>query len=188
MRKLLCILLVPACLSLSPASARAQQAGMMEQMATNPISATARMMFAQHSRNMIAAAEVMPAEKFTFHPTEAQMTYGKLISHIAQTNEFICAGIGGTPLQAPPSTPTETDSKDVLVKAVKDSFDHCSSALQTLTDAKATEPVAMGSQKVPRVYFLMVLIADWADHYSTQASYLRLNGILPPSANAPAGR
>jgi hypothetical protein len=29
----------------------------------------------------------------------------------------------------------------------------------------------------------MVTIAtDWADHYSTAASYLRLNDILPPSA------
>jgi hypothetical protein len=28
---------------------------------------------------------------------------------------------------------------------------------------------------------------DWADHYSTQAAYLRLNGILPPTAQpAPA--
>jgi hypothetical protein len=74
------------------------------------------------------------------------------------------------------------------VAAINASFDHCSAALQPLTDAKATEPIAMGPQKVPRVYFLMVLIADWADHYSTQASYLRLNGIVPPSAQAPDAR
>jgi hypothetical protein len=30
------------------------------------------------------------------------------------------------------------------------------------------------------------IVADWADHYSTEASYLRLNGILPPSAQPPA--
>jgi hypothetical protein len=26
------------------------------------------------------------------------------------------------------------------------------------------------------------LIADWADHYGQQAIYLRLNGVLPPTA------
>ena len=26
------------------------------------------------------------------------------------------------------------------------------------------------------------LSADWADHYSQMASYLRLNGLLPPTA------
>jgi hypothetical protein len=28
----------------------------------------------------------------------------------------------------------------------------------------------------------VTIVADWADHYSNAASYLRLNGILPPSA------
>ena len=28
-------------------------------------------------------------------------------------------------------------------------------------------------------------LQDWADHYSTAASYLRLNGILPPTAAPP---
>jgi hypothetical protein len=33
-----------------------------------------------------------------------------------------------------------------------------------------------------RAAMMIILAADWADHYSTAASYLRLNGILPPTA------
>jgi hypothetical protein len=33
-----------------------------------------------------------------------------------------------------------------------------------------------------RASALVTIAADWADHYSTAASYLRLNGILPPTA------
>jgi hypothetical protein len=33
-----------------------------------------------------------------------------------------------------------------------------------------------------RAAVMLILAADWADHYSTAASYLRLNDILPPSA------
>jgi len=29
---------------------------------------------------------------------------------------------------------------------------------------------------------LVTIATDWTDHYSTAASYLRLNGILPPTA------
>jgi len=29
---------------------------------------------------------------------------------------------------------------------------------------------------------MMTMAVDWADHYSTAASYLRQNGILPPTA------
>jgi uncharacterized damage-inducible protein DinB len=174
--------------SLGASPAAAQSTDLMAQMAANPVSQTTRMMLEQHSRNMVAAAELMPADKYSFHPTEAQMTFGKLIAHIAQTNEFICSAIAGSPKPSPPTTPTEADSKDVLVNAVKESFDRCSATLANLTDAQATEQVAMGTQKVPRVYFMFVIVADWADHYSTEASYLRLNGILPPSARPAAAR
>ena len=33
-----------------------------------------------------------------------------------------------------------------------------------------------------RAAALITIVVDWADHYSTAASYLRLNGLLPPSA------
>ena len=170
--------------TLSTSASAQMSAEMMAKMATDPVAQTTRIMFEQHARNMISAAESMPAEKYNFHPTEAQMTFGKLIAHIAQTNEFICSAIGGT-IKEPPATPTEQDSKEILVKAMKDSFDHCSAALEKLTDAQAREMIDMRGQKVPRVYFMMTLVADWADHYSTEASYLRLNGILPPSARQP---
>ena len=28
----------------------------------------------------------------------------------------------------------------------------------------------------------LITVADWADHYSQMAIYLRLNGLLPPTA------
>ena len=173
-------------LSVTPlASATAQTpADLQAKMAANPVSQTTRVMFEQHAKNMVSAAELMPADKYGFHPTEAQMTFGKLIAHIVQTNEFICSAIAGT-VKDPPSTPTEKDTKEVLVNAIKDSFNHCSAVLQSVTDSQIGEMIAMGGQKLPRVYFMMTLIADWADHYSTEASYLRLNGILPPTARQP---
>jgi hypothetical protein len=33
---------------------------------------------------------------------------------------------------------------------------------------------------------IVATTADWADHYSQQAIYLRLNGLLPPTAKKPA--
>jgi hypothetical protein len=178
--------LVVTLMACGSASLFGQQNDMMAQMNANPISATARMMFDIHSKDMIAAAELMPEAKYAFHPTAPQMTFGKLIAHIAQTNEFLCANIGGTPMLAPPTEPKDTASKDVLVAALTYSFAHCAAALKDLTDAKATGMIEMGPQKVPRVYMLMVLISDWSDHYSTEASYLRLNGLVPPSAQGPA--
>jgi iron complex transport system ATP-binding protein len=45
------------------------------------------------------------------------------------------------------------------------------------------EVVMMGrASGQSRAAAMVTIAADWADHYSTAAAYLRLNGILPPSA------
>jgi hypothetical protein len=39
-----------------------------------------------------------------------------------------------------------------------------------------------GGRQGPRAFALIALTNDWADHYSAAAMYLRLNGLLPPTA------
>src|SRR5436189_5524872 len=84
----------------------------------NPVSDTVRDLAARGSKNLVASAELMPADKYGYHPTEAQITFGQLVVHIVQTNVALCSAIGGTPA---PLTPDElkklagTDPKDALV-------------------------------------------------------------------------
>jgi DinB family protein len=148
----------------------------------NPVSDTVRQFLATHSKNLIASAELMPADKYAYHPTPAQMTFGELVVHVVQTNEFLCSAIAGAP-KPPPTTPVATDPKEALVKAIKDSFDHCAAALASVNDKQLGDPISMGrGPSPPRAYMMITIAADWADHYSTAASYLRLNGLLPPTA------
>ena len=66
MKHILRILLI-AGVCASPAAA--QSPDMLAQMAANPVSQTTRIMFEQYSRNMNAAAELMPADLYGFRPT-----------------------------------------------------------------------------------------------------------------------
>ena len=153
----------------------------------NPVSDAVRQLLARDSKNLVASAELLPAEKYGCHPTPAQMTFGQLIVHIAQTNVALCSGISGMP--APP-TPDElgkladTDAKDALVVAVRRSFDYCTEALAKVNDSQLAEEVTMFGRRtgLSRAATMITIATDWADHHSTAASYLRLNGILPPTA------
>jgi hypothetical protein len=115
------------------------------------------------------------------------MTFGALVAHVVQTNVFLCSGIGSTP---PPMTPEElkklsgTEAKDALVAAVRKSFDYCADSIAKLQDSSLGEEISMFGRKTgqSRGAALVTIATDWTDHYSTAASYLRLNGILPPSA------
>ena len=132
----------------------------------------------------------MPADKYTYRPTEPQMTFGQLVAHVVHTNMAICSGIAGI---APPLTRDElgklsgTQSKETLVTALKQSFDFCGEALAKTKDTQLAEEVSILARKTgqTRAAAMITIAADWADHYSTAASYLRQNGILPPTARPP---
>jgi hypothetical protein len=150
--------------------------------AKNPVTDVIRQILPRRQKNMIAAAEQMPADKYSFKPTPQQMTFGKLVLHVTESNNFLCAKAGDA--EEPKSLNLkETDDKDKLVAALKASFDFCTSALAKLDDSKVGDPVELyGGQKGTRVFALFALSNDWADHYAAEAQYLRLNGMLPPTA------
>jgi hypothetical protein len=153
----------------------------------NPVSDAARARLTREPKNLIAAAELLPADKYGYQPTPAQMTFGDLIAHIVQTNIALCSAASGTP--APMSPPevkkiAGADGKESLVAAMKKSFDYCSEGFAKLQDAGLAEEASVFGQKtgMSRGAALVTMLVDWADHYSTAASYLRLNGLLPPTA------
>jgi hypothetical protein len=153
----------------------------------NPVTDSVRNVLTKHAKSLIASAELMPPEKYGYQPTPAQMTFGALMAHVVQTNVAICSALTET---TPPMRPEElkkisgNDSKDTLVTAIKQSFDYCSAGITKLGDAALREEAAMFGRKtgMSRADALVTIALDWADHYSTAASYLRLNGILPPTA------
>jgi len=176
------ILLVILAAALAPLAASAQQgAAPTAAPETNPVSSALRAIVARESREVVAGAEEMPEDKYSYHPTPAQMTFGHLVAHMATFNFAMCSTISGVP--APKQDLNETDPKDKLVGALKGSFDFCTTSLANLDDSKLGEQLPFfGGRTASRATLMFVLAADFADHYSTEASYLRLNGLLPPSA------
>jgi len=151
----------------------------------NPVSSTVKGQMPRFAKNMVAAADAMPAEKYAFKPTPEMNTYGHLVLHILQTNYFLCAKISGA--TAPEANVTDSDPKDKLVAGLKASFDFCATALANVDDSKLGEPTTLfGNRPSSRAGALIVLSDEWFDHYGTQAVYLRLSGILPPTAQPPA--
>lgn len=147
----------------------------------NPVTSTVKAQMTRYAKNMVAAADLMPADKYNFKPTPEMNTFGHLTLHIAQSNNFLCSKISGT--AAPDVKLTDTDAKDKLVAALKASFEYCTTALANVDDSKLGDPLTLfGNRPSSRAGALIALSDDWYDHYAAQAIYLRLNGILPPTA------
>ena len=170
---------------LMPLAATAQQptapaaAGAIEK---NPVSSAVRKILERQSKNIVAAAEEMPADKFSYRPTPSQMTFAALVEHTAGTNNFLCAQLSGT-ASPPEEKLSETDAKEKLVSALKASFDYCTQALAKVDDSKLGEQIQFfGGRQVSRAAGLITLATAFADHYGMAAMYLRLNSLVPPTA------
>ena len=134
------------------------------------------------SKNLLDAANEMPADKYSFKPTPAQMSFGDIVAHLVEGNDYLCGVISGAKAPARAKV-TGTSSKDALVGELKDSFAFCNESLAKLDDSKLAEQLPFfGGKTRSRANILFVTVGDWADHYSQSAIYLRLNGLLPPTA------
>lgn len=170
MKKALCFMLLAttACFAQQPASSQ------------NPVTDNVRQRLSRQSKILVATAEAMPADKYSYKPTEGNMTFGHLMVHITGANNFVCSKIAG---QEHKSDVKDTDGKDKIVAAMKDSMEFCTKAMDNVKDADLNQEVEMfGGRKAPKAAAVIELPVDWADHYGAAAVYLRLNGILPPTA------
>jgi DinB superfamily len=160
-------------LALLPGIAAAQSA---------PVADAFRDFAGSEAKHLTAAADLMPADKYSYAPTPAQMTFGHIMTHLAEGNDYFCGAISGT--KAPNRTKVAaTDSKEVLVARLKETFDFCDKALAGVDDSKLGEQLPFfGGKTRSRASIMTITTGDWADHYSQVAIYLRLNGILPPTA------
>jgi hypothetical protein len=176
---------------LPPAALSAQ-----EPPPANPVTQSFRAFGTRYGDWLAAAFDSIPAATYGYKPTPAQQSVGYIAQHLEDANYQLCARFGGAE-----RTVTARDSladtvkaawpKDTLVARLKASLAYCDSALATATDAALAEEVTVGPpsapRKIARVRFMIGYVTDLAEHYSQIASYMRLNGMLPPSA-LPRGR
>src|SRR5689334_8442416 len=64
--------------------------------AQNPVMNGVRAIAQRQSKNIVEAAEEMPADKYAYKPTPAQMTYGDVVAHlIKEGNNYLCSATTG---------------------------------------------------------------------------------------------
>jgi DinB family protein len=147
----------------------------------DPVTAGLRILLPRSRTNTLGSITAMPADKFGYKPTPDQMSFAHLVVHIVGFNNGVCATAAA--VAAPKVEEVkETDSKDKLLAAATASYDFCADALGKMDDSKLGDSIELFGHQVPRALAALILASGWADHYASAAMYLRLNGVVPPSA------
>jgi hypothetical protein len=160
--------------------------------ASDPITAAFRARTMAFHRILAQALDSIPEAKFSYKPTPAQLSIGYVAQHLANDNYFFCNNFGEMKATRPADETSTADSvkatwpKAKLLSSLRESFTFCEQAFGQLSDAKLAEPVSMTfggtTRQSTRAAMALGHALDMADHYSQLANYMRLNGILPPTA------
>lgn len=152
----------------------------------NPISASQNKLYTLLSSVVIAAAEKMPEENYSFRPTPGVRSFGQLVGHLADSQYFFCSSVAGES-KPPGGFEKSKTSKADLVAALKDAVAYCSKTYASMTDAKGSEMMKMMNSDFARLTVLSANTAHDYEHYGNMATYMRLKGIVPPTSEKTAG-
>lgn len=175
-----------------PAILAAQTPAPAPAPAPNPITTAFKNRITAMHRNIAQAFDSIPDSKFAYKPTPAQLSIGFIAQHVASDNYLFCDQFGQKKSSLPEKDTATPDSvkaswpKDSLVAKLKASFAFCQDAIGQLEDGKLADQVTLSfrgqSRDVTRISMVLGHALDLADHYSQLANYMRLNGMLPPTA------
>jgi uncharacterized damage-inducible protein DinB len=167
-----------ASLAAAPAAAQGQQA------AGDPLTSALKRQFDGVARNVKEAAEKMPEDKFSYQATKDVRTFGGFVGHVANAQYLFCSRAKGE------TNPNKEDfekvtGKAALVKAITAANDYCTGVYNAANDKWMLETVTQGQapnqMQVPRAAVLANNTSHSNEHYGNLVTYMRLNGLVPPS-------
>jgi len=132
---------------------------------------------------LVDAFDSIPAAKYDYKPTPVQQTIGYIAQHLENANYSLCERMGDLKpkLSATDSLADTIKArwpKDTLVARLRASLRFCDDAMERIPQLSSP---ALAST-------LLAFETDLAEHYSQLSVYMRLLGLVPPSALPPKKR
>lgn len=139
---------------------------------------------------IVAAAEDMPAVKYSFAPTEGEFqgvrTFGQQLKHLAATNHILAAAALG---EEPPGDagdekgPETIRTKAEILDYLNASFAHLSKAIDAIGDkneaVKASPISPLPATVSTRLALTVESLIHAFNHYGQMVEYMRMNGVVP---------
>lgn len=136
-----------------------------QQRDNDPLAASRRA-FDEVSAWVTAAAEVVPADKYSYTPAEPVRTFGQLVGHLADSYNYYCAVAAGRNVEWTDAIEKGVNDKATLVERLKQALATC------------TGPYTAGGN----FRALVDNVGHTSIHYGNMVTYLRMMGIKPPSS------
>jgi len=151
--------------------------------ASNPMVAGSKVFYEMAKHDILRTAEKVPESKYSFRPAPTVRTLGQILAHVADGQYEMCGGAAGKDDQKNVEQTAKTKAQ--IVAALNTAFAYCDQIYAGMTDAQAAEMLpGFGGGKITRLSMLDFNVAHTMEHYGNLVTYMRIEGIVPPSSES----
>jgi len=167
----------------------AREKARLETFANRPLGGIIQRSFNVFANYLVMAAEMMPEAGYAFRPTPQLRNFGEQINHATGAHYSFCNQAGVPPgvqkLTAPDAN--TLNAKPAIVAALRESIVYCDRVLAAATESWLMESApglggsSSGLIQAIRAHSLIYNAVHSAEDYGTITTYLRMQGVVPPS-------
>lgn len=130
----------------------------------------------------LALAQAVPADKYTWRPSEGVRSFSEVFLHVAAANYNLPRVFG---VQPPAGFKVQgfdksTTDKAKVIDALKGAFAHMREAVLNMPDGEVEKQVDWFGAKSTYRGVMLFIIRHNAEHLGQAIAYARMNGIVPP--------
>ena len=137
--------------------------------------------------NIMASAQMLDEEMYAFRPTDEVRSMGELFAHIANAQFAFCSAAAGESSPQTENYEETRTTKAQILDALASGFAYCDGVYARMTDEMGARSVNFFTGPNTAFGVLAFNSAHNYEHYGNLVTYMRINGIVPPSS-MPSGQ
>ncbi|MEJ7708929.1 MAG: DinB family protein [Pyrinomonadaceae bacterium] len=139
---------------------------------------------ADAEKKLIALAEAIPQEKYSYRPGEGVRSTSEVFMHVAGGNFMITSFVGAKPPEGLSRDMEKLTDKAKVVDMLKQSFEHVRQAVLNTSDADLEKATKLFGRDTTYRDVLLLLATHAHEHLGQTIAYARMSGITPPWTQA----
>jgi uncharacterized damage-inducible protein DinB len=131
--------------------------------------------------NIMETARILDEDLYAYRPTDEVRSAGEILAHVADAQYTFCSAAAGEDSPQSESLEETRTTKAGIIDALKSAFAYCDGVYAGMTDEEGARTLQfMGPSTALGV--LAFNSGHNYEHYGNLVTYMRLNGIVPPSS------
>jgi uncharacterized damage-inducible protein DinB len=150
--------------------------------AQEPLVESLRGLFQVTKGTIMATALDLDERMYAYRPTDEVRSAGQILAHVADWHFIFCSIAAGESNPHTELFEETATTKAKIVGALQQGFSYCEGVFDRTTDAEASRQVDFFTGPSTVGGMLAFAAAHNYEHYGNLVTYMRLNGIVPPSS------